>query len=43
MKILWTEQAEEKLEKYADYIAYDKPEAALKWAIKTQDLKTFLC
>ena len=37
MKILWTEQAVEKLEKYADYIAYDKPEAALKWAKKIQD------
>ncbi len=30
MKIIWTEQAVEKLEEYADYIALDKPTAALK-------------
>ena len=34
MKIIWTKQAVEKLEYYADYIAYDKPEAALKWVQK---------
>ena len=37
MKIIWTEQAVGKLEKYIDYIAYDKPEVALKWAKKIQD------
>lgn len=45
MKIIWTEQAVDKLEKYTDYIAYDKPEAALKWAKKIQvsveNLKNF--
>ena len=34
MKIIQTEQAGEKLEEYADYIALDKPTAALKWAKK---------
>ena len=37
MKIIWTEQAIEKLEEYGDYIALDKPNAALKWALKIQD------
>ena len=32
MKLIWTELAIEKLEEYADYIALDKPSAALKWA-----------
>ncbi len=36
MRIIWTEQAVEKLEEYADYIALDKPNAALKWAEKIQ-------
>jgi plasmid stabilization system protein ParE len=36
MKIIWTEQAVEKLEEYADYIALDKPNAALRWAKKIQ-------
>ncbi|MBC8180372.1 type II toxin-antitoxin system RelE/ParE family toxin [candidate division KSB1 bacterium] len=31
MKLTWTELAIEKLEEYADYIALDKPLAALKW------------
>ncbi len=38
MKIIWTEQAVEKLEQYADFIALDKPSAALKWAKKIQKL-----
>ena len=38
MKIIWTEQAVEKLEEYADYIAFDKPTAALKWAKRIQGL-----
>lgn len=37
MKIIWTEQAVEKLEEYADYIALDKPDAALRWAKKIQE------
>ncbi len=32
MKIVWTELAVEKLEEFADYIALDKPMAALNWA-----------
>ncbi len=32
MKIVWTELAVEKLEEFADFIALDKPMAALKWA-----------
>ena len=31
MKIIWTELAVEKLEEFADYIAFDKPSSALKW------------
>ena len=31
MKVIWTELAVEKLEEFADYIALDKPLAALKW------------
>lgn len=31
MKLIWTELAVEKLEELADYIALDKPLAALKW------------
>jgi len=38
MKIIWTELAIEKLEEYADYIAMDKPGAALEWAEKIQEL-----
>ena len=34
MKIVWTELAVEKLEECADYIAADKPIAALKWTEK---------
>ena len=37
MKIIWTEKAVEKLEEYADYIALDKPIAAVKWAEKIQN------
>ncbi len=37
MKIFWTEQAVEKLEVFADYIALDKPIAALKWVESIQD------
>jgi addiction module RelE/StbE family toxin len=37
MKIIWTEQAVEKLEGYADYIALDKPNAALRWAERIQE------
>ncbi len=36
MKIIWTELAIEQLEEYADYIALDKPSAALSWAKKIQ-------
>ena len=36
MKIIWAEQAVEKLEEYADYIALDKPNAALRWAERIQ-------
>ncbi|HED36959.1 MAG TPA: type II toxin-antitoxin system RelE/ParE family toxin [Ignavibacteria bacterium] len=36
MKIIWTELAVEKLEEFADYIALDKPSAALKWVRKIQ-------
>ena len=36
MKIFWTELAVEKLESFADYIALDKPSAALKWIRKMQ-------
>jgi len=32
VKLIWTELAVEKLEELADYIALDKPLAALKWA-----------
>lgn len=39
MKIIWTEQAVEKLEQYADFIALDKPSAALKWAKNIKELK----
>lgn len=42
MRIIWTEQAVEKLEEYADYIALDKPNAALKWAEKIQKYGTLL-
>ena len=31
MKLIWTELAVEKLQEFADYIALDKPLAALKW------------
>ena len=31
MRIVWTKLAAEKLEEYADYIALDNPEVALKW------------
>ncbi|NHZ85591.1 MAG: type II toxin-antitoxin system RelE/ParE family toxin [Planctomycetia bacterium] len=31
MKLIWTELAVEKLEELADYIALDKPLAALRW------------
>jgi len=31
MKIIWSELAVAKLEEFADYIALDKPTAALKW------------
>ncbi len=31
MKLIWTELAVEKLEELADYIALDKPIAALMW------------
>ena len=37
MKIVWTQLAVEKLEEYADYIALDKPMAALKWAESIQN------
>ena len=37
MKIIWTELAVEKLEEYADYIALDKPIAALNWAESIQN------
>jgi len=37
MKVIWTELAVEKLEEYADYIALDKPTAALKWAEAIQE------
>ena len=37
MKIIWTEQAVEKLEEFADRIARDKPNAALRWATKIQN------
>ena len=36
MKIIWTELAIEQLEEYADYIALDKPSAALSWVRKIQ-------
>lgn len=36
MKIIWTELAVEKLEEFADYIALDKPSAALNWVRKIQ-------
>ena len=36
MNVIWTELAVEKLEEYSDYIALDKPSAALKWAEKIQ-------
>jgi len=36
MKIIWTELAVEKLEECADYIAIDKPSAALGWVKKIQ-------
>lgn len=36
MKLIWTELAFEKLEEFADYIASDKPVAALKWTEKIQ-------
>ncbi|MCK4447160.1 MAG: type II toxin-antitoxin system RelE/ParE family toxin [Candidatus Marinimicrobia bacterium] len=31
MKVIWTELAFKKLEEFDDYIALDKPLAALKW------------
>jgi len=37
MKLIWTELAVEKLEEFADYIALDKPMAALKWAARIQE------
>jgi len=37
MKVIWTELAVEKLEECADYIALDKPTAALKWAESIQE------
>ena len=37
MKIIWTELAVEKPEEYADYIALDKPGAALKWVESIQN------
>ena len=37
MKLIWTELAVEKLEEFADYIALDKPMAALKWAETIQN------
>ena len=40
MKLIWTALAIEKLEEYADYIAFDKPIAALKWAKKSRVLLT---
>ncbi len=36
MKIIWIELAIEKLEEFADYIALDKPSAALNWVQKIQ-------
>lgn len=36
MKLIWTELAVEKLEEFADYIALDKPSAALVWAESIQ-------
>ena len=42
MKLIWTELAIEKLEEYADYIAFDKPTAAIKWAKKIQSSATKL-
>ncbi len=36
MKVIWAELAVEKLEEFADYIALDKPLAALKWIEKIQ-------
>lgn len=37
MKLIWTELALEKLEEFADYIALDKPMAALEWTELMQD------
>ena len=31
MKVIWTEQAVNKLEEFADFIALDNPRIALKW------------
>lgn len=31
MKLIWTENAVKKLEEFADFIALDNPQAALKW------------
>lgn len=36
MKLIWTELAVEKLEEFADYIALDNPQVALKWAERIQ-------
>lgn len=36
MKVIWTVLAVEKLEEFADYIALDKPGAALVWAESIQ-------
>lgn len=36
MKVIWAELAVEKLEEFADYIALDKPLAAIKWIEKIQ-------
>jgi plasmid stabilization system protein ParE len=36
MKLIWAELAVEKLEEFADYIALDKPMAALNWAESIQ-------
>ncbi len=37
MKLIWTELAVAKLEEFADYIALDKPMAALNWVETMQN------
>ena len=37
-EIIWSALAVKKFEEFADYIALDKPQAALKWAVKIQDV-----